>query len=34
LEDLFIKTRGTDILAGTAIGTEFFGDPFKEGEMA
>ena len=34
LKDIFIKARGADILAGTAIGTEFFGDPFKNREMA
>jgi hypothetical protein len=34
LEDLFVKTCGTDIFAGAAIRTEFFGDPFEEGEIA
>jgi hypothetical protein len=34
LKDFFVKACGTDILAGTAIGTEFLGDPFKEREMA
>jgi hypothetical protein len=30
LKNLFVKTCGTDVLAGTAIRTEFFGDPFED----
>jgi hypothetical protein len=34
LKNFLVKACGADIFAGTAIGTESFGDPFKQGKVA